>query len=44
VKIFDRKSKFDMINQFVTPVGGGLFAIPPVMSPAAYIEQGLVKG
>jgi deferrochelatase/peroxidase EfeB len=29
VKIFERMAKFDMLNQFVTHVGSGLFACPP---------------
>ena len=28
-KIFERMSKFDMLNQFVTHVGGGVFAVLP---------------
>ena len=28
IKIFDTMAKFDMLNQFVTHVGGGLFALP----------------
>ena len=28
VKIFDAMSKLDMLNQFVTHTGGGLFRVP----------------
>ncbi len=44
VKIFDKMSKFDMMNQFVTHVGGGLFACPPGVSPGEYIGQSLFEG
>ncbi len=43
VKIFDRMSKFDMMNQFVTHVGGGLFAVPPGAQPGRYIGQDLLS-
>jgi deferrochelatase/peroxidase EfeB len=42
VKIFDRMSKFDMMNQFVTHVGGGLFACPPGAQQGGYIGQSLL--
>jgi deferrochelatase/peroxidase EfeB len=41
VKIFDKMSKFDMMNQFVTHVGGGLFACPPGAKEGGYIGQTL---
>ena len=44
VEIFDKMSKFDMMNQFVTHVGGGLFACPPGVSPGEYIGQALLEG
>ncbi len=44
VKIFDRMSKFDMMNQFVTHVGGGLFAIPAGAEKGGYIGQRLLEG
>ena len=44
VKIFDRMSKFDMMNQFVTHVGGGLFAVPPGAQHGGYIGQSLLDG
>jgi deferrochelatase/peroxidase EfeB len=43
VKIFDRMAKFDMLNQFVTHVGGGLFACPPGAGTGQYIGQGLFE-
>jgi deferrochelatase/peroxidase EfeB len=41
VKIFDKMSKFDMMNQFVTHVGGGLFACPPGVKEGGYVGQPL---
>jgi deferrochelatase/peroxidase EfeB len=43
VKLFDRMSKFDMMNQFVTHVGGGLFACPGGAEPGRYIGQALLE-
>jgi deferrochelatase/peroxidase EfeB len=43
IKIFDRMSKFDMLNQFVTHVGGGLFACPPGVQPGRYVGQDLME-
>jgi len=43
IKIFDRMSKFDMMNQFVTHVGGGMFACPGGVAPGAYVGQGLFE-
>ena len=43
IKIFDRMSKFDMMNQFVTPVGGGLFACPGGVQPGRYLAQDLFE-
>jgi deferrochelatase/peroxidase EfeB len=43
VKIFEKMSKFDMMNQFVTHVGGGLFACPPGVSAGEYIGQALLE-
>jgi deferrochelatase/peroxidase EfeB len=42
IKIFDRMSKFDMMNQFVTHVGGGIFACPPGIAQGQYIGQKLI--
>jgi deferrochelatase/peroxidase EfeB len=43
VKIFDKMAKFDMMNQFVTHIGGGLFACPPGAAPGGFIGQGLFE-
>jgi deferrochelatase/peroxidase EfeB len=43
VKIFDKMSKFDMMNQFATHVGGGLFACPPGATQGSYIGQSLFE-
>jgi deferrochelatase/peroxidase EfeB len=34
-------SKFDMLNQFTTHIGSGLFACPPGVQPGEYIGQKL---
>jgi deferrochelatase/peroxidase EfeB len=44
IKLFERMAKFDMLNQFVTPVGGGLFACPGGAAPGRYIGQALLDG
>ena len=43
IRIFNRMSKFDMMNQFVTPIGGGLFACPGGMAPGRYLGQDLFE-
>jgi deferrochelatase/peroxidase EfeB len=43
IKIFDRMSKFDMMNQFVTHVGGGLFACPRGLAEGEFIGQSLFE-
>lgn len=43
IKIFDKMSKFDMLNQFVTHVGGGVFACPPGVKQGGYIGQSLFE-
>jgi deferrochelatase/peroxidase EfeB len=43
IKIFDKMSKFDMMNQFVTHIGGGLFACPPGTKDDGYIGQSLFE-
>ena len=43
IKIFDKMSKFDMMNQFVTHVGGGLFACPPGVKKGEFIGQRLFE-
>jgi deferrochelatase/peroxidase EfeB len=41
IRIFEKMSKFDMMNQFVTNVGGGLFACPAGVANGAFIGQRL---
>ena len=41
IKIFDRMAKFDMLNQYTTHTGGGLFAVPPAPRRGEFIGQGL---
>jgi deferrochelatase/peroxidase EfeB len=43
IKIFDRMSKFDMMNQFVTHVGGGMFACPGGIAQGRYVGQDLFE-
>jgi deferrochelatase/peroxidase EfeB len=43
IRIFDKMSKFDMMNQFVTHVGGGFFAVPQGVQPGDYIGQALLE-
>jgi deferrochelatase/peroxidase EfeB len=43
VKIFDNMSKFDMMNQFVTHIGGGLFACPAGAARGDYIGRPLFE-
>ncbi len=42
VKLFERMSKFDMLNQFVTHTGGGLFACPGGAQTGGYLGQALL--
>lgn len=44
IKIFEKMSKLDMMNQFVTHVGGGLFACPHGAKPGEFIGQELFAG
>ena len=45
VQIFDKVAKFDMMNQFVTTTGGGLFACPAgSVGDEAYLGQALFEG
>ncbi len=41
VKLFDRMSKFDMLNQFATHIGSGLFACPSGAEPGEFIGEKL---
>jgi deferrochelatase/peroxidase EfeB len=43
IKIFDKMSKFDMMNQFVTHTGGGLFACPGGIAEGGFIGQRLFE-
>ena len=43
IKIFGNSSKFDMMNQFATHVGSGLFFCPPGAKPGEYIGQALFE-
>jgi deferrochelatase/peroxidase EfeB len=43
IKIFDRLAQFDMLNQFVTHTGGGLFACPGGVAPGEFIGQQLFE-
>jgi deferrochelatase/peroxidase EfeB len=41
VKIFENMAKFDMMNQFTTHIGSGLFACPPGGRPGGFIGETL---
>jgi deferrochelatase/peroxidase EfeB len=41
VRVFENMAKFDMMNQFVTHVGSGLFACPPGVRPGGFIGETL---
>ena len=43
IKIFENMSKFDMLNQFVTHTGGGLFACPGGIANGQFIGQRLFR-
>jgi deferrochelatase/peroxidase EfeB len=43
VKIFEKMAKFDMMNQFVTHTGGGLFACPGGIKDGEFIGQRLFE-
>ncbi|HUB95023.1 MAG TPA: iron uptake transporter deferrochelatase/peroxidase subunit [Stellaceae bacterium] len=43
IKIFENMSKFDMMNQFVTHVGGGMFACPGGIASGEYVGQRLFE-
>jgi deferrochelatase/peroxidase EfeB len=42
-KMFEKMSRFDMLNQFTTHIGSGLFACPPGIRPGEYIGQRLLE-
>ena len=41
IKIFDKMARFDMLSQFVTHTGGGLFACPRGMAQGEFVGQRL---
>ena len=41
IKIFEKMAKLDMMNQFTTHVGGGIFACPGGIGPGAFIGEKL---
>ncbi len=43
IPIFNRISRFDMMNQFVTHVGSGVFACPPGPKPGRYVGEDLFE-
>jgi deferrochelatase/peroxidase EfeB len=43
IKVFDRMSKIDALNQFTTHTGSAVFACPPGAKPGQYIGQGLFE-
>jgi deferrochelatase/peroxidase EfeB len=43
IRIFDRLSKFDMLNQFATHTGGGLFACPGGAREGEFIGERLFE-
>ena len=43
IKIFEKMSRFDMMNQFVTNTGGGHFACPGGVAKGEYIGQRLFE-
>jgi deferrochelatase/peroxidase EfeB len=43
IRIFDKLARFDMLNQFVTHTGGGLFACPGGASEGEFVGQGLFE-
>ena len=43
IKMFDRMAKFDMLNQFVTHTGSGLFACPPGVEKGGFIGSSLLE-
>ncbi len=43
IPMFEKMSRFDMMNQFLTHVGSGIFACPPGAQPGKYIGQELFE-
>jgi deferrochelatase/peroxidase EfeB len=44
VKLFEKMSRIDALNQFTTHVGSAVFACPPGVREGGYIGQGLFEG
>jgi deferrochelatase/peroxidase EfeB len=42
IRLFEKMSRFDMMNQFTTHVGGGLFACPGGARPDRYVGEALL--
>ena len=42
IKLFTKMAQIDMLNQFTTHVGSGLFACPPGVKPGEFIGQRLL--
>jgi deferrochelatase/peroxidase EfeB len=43
IKIFEKMAKFDMLNEFVTHTGGGLFACPGGIAQGEFVGQRLIE-
>lgn len=43
IKTFEDMAKFDMLNQFTTHVGGGLFACPGGVRTGGFVGEGLFR-
>jgi deferrochelatase/peroxidase EfeB len=43
IPMFEKMSKIDMLNQFATHTGGGLFACPTGIAPGEYVGQHLFE-
>jgi deferrochelatase/peroxidase EfeB len=43
IKLFDRMSKIDALNQFTTHVGSAVFACPPGVREGRFVGQGLFE-
>jgi deferrochelatase/peroxidase EfeB len=44
IRIFDKLAKADLLNQFLTHTGGGLFACPPGIAKGEFIAERLFEG
>ena len=43
IPMFEEMAKFDMLNQFTTHTGGGIFACPPGVKPGQFIGETLFQ-